>query len=82
MFNPISYSIKLKEAGLSPKIADVISEEMVDMINMHIATKDNLVQMEFRLKTELKEFIIKALLVGFSSMATIQGTITYFINHN
>jgi hypothetical protein len=79
-FNPITYANKLKEAGLSAKVADAQAEEMVNMMNLHIATQENLIQMEFRLKTELKEFIIRAWLVGFSSLATIQGVVMYFMN--
>jgi hypothetical protein len=78
-FNPITYANKLKEAGMAARIADVQAEEMVNMINTHIATKEDLIAMEYRLKTDLKEFMIKALVTGFGSMTTILGIVMFFI---
>ena len=41
-FNAISYSNKLKDAGLQNKVAEIHAEEMSNIISYEVATKQDL----------------------------------------
>lgn len=52
-FNAITYSKKLQAAGLHKDIADVQAEEMSVIINNDLVTKQDLLNLEVRLKNEI-----------------------------
>lgn len=52
-FNAITYSNKLHDAGLNKKIADVQAQEMSDIINNDLSTKQDLLNLEINIKQDL-----------------------------
>ena len=57
-FNAISYSNKLKDAGLEHKVAEIHAEEMSNIINADIATKADLVHLEHKMIIKLGSLVI------------------------
>jgi len=62
-FNAITYANRLKNAGLASAIADVEAEEMSNLINNDLASKQDLLNVELKLLSEIKnlknEMIVK-----------------------
>ena len=54
-FNAITYANKLKKAGMEPKVADVMAEEMSTIMDLMLVTKKDLKETECVLKRELTE---------------------------
>jgi hypothetical protein len=73
-FNAITYANKLKKAGLDVKIADVQAEEMSEMINSTLATKEDLKIFKF----ELQAFIVKSLIAVVGILGGLQ-TLFHFV---
>lgn len=90
-FNAITYANKLKKAGMETKVADTQAEEMVNIMNSTVATKEDVAKLDNKLiaeiktlrnemkvmELELKGFIIKTIIYGFTALAAVQGFITY-----
>lgn len=75
-FNAITYANKLKDAGMATRVADVQAEEMVNMMNGSIATKEDVKTLRNEMKIlelELKGFIVKSLIVSVSVIGGLQG---------
>lgn len=52
-FNAVTYANKLKEAGMSPRIADVQAEELVNLMNDSVATKNDINILRNETKTDI-----------------------------
>lgn len=101
-FNAITYANKLKKAGMETKVADTQAEEMVNIMNSALATKEDVTSLNDVMKSEikaldnkftteikslrnemkvmeleLKGFIIKTIIYGFTALAAVQGFVTY-----
>lgn len=77
-FNAISYSNKMCAAGLEKKIADVVAEELSEVINNDLATKSDLFGVKNDLKHEIQaiknEIIVKVggmMIAGFGILGFI-----------
>ena len=66
-FNAITYANKLKDAGMSARIADVQAEEMTEIINSELVTKSFL-------ETKLHELELK-MIVKLGSFMVVQSGI-------
>lgn len=58
-FNPITYSHKLQEAGISQKAAEVQAEELSNFINNDIFTKQDGDSLKNELRIEIKELELR-----------------------
>jgi hypothetical protein len=86
-FNAITYANKLKKAGMETKVADTQAEEMVNIMNSTVATKEDVNKLRNETKEEmgklrsemkvmeleLKGFIIKALIAVVSVIGGLQA---------
>jgi hypothetical protein len=75
-------------AGMEAEVADIQAEELENIINNNVATKDDLKILELALKSdvqslelELKSFMIKSLITFLGVLVTFQGFMTYFIKN-
>jgi hypothetical protein len=57
-FNAISYSNKLKDAGVQNKIAEIHAEEMSNLINNEMATKQDLALLKNEMIIKLGSIVI------------------------
>ena len=57
-FNGIIYQNKLKEAGLDSKIAEVHAEEVQNILNTEIATKQDLNLLEHKMIIKLGSLVV------------------------
>lgn len=57
-FNAITYSNKLKEAGLESSIANVHAEEIANVINNEVATKQDMTILEHKLVIKLGSIVV------------------------
>lgn len=86
-FNAITYANKLKKAGMETKVADTQAEEMVNIMNSTVATKEDVNKLDNKITTEiktlrnemkvmeleLKGFLIKALIAVVSVIGGLQA---------
>lgn len=80
-FNAITYSNKLKKAKDSNQLAEIQAEELSNIINNDLATKQDiqlLKQDVEKLKMELQAFMVKAFLIGVGAIAGLQ-TLFHFL---
>lgn len=68
-FNAISYANKLKKAKDQNEMADIQAEEMSNLINNDLSTKDDLKI----LKMELQSFIVKSLITSIGLIGGLQA---------
>jgi hypothetical protein len=73
-FNAITYSNKLKNAGLQTEIADIHAEEMCNIINNEVATKQDLALLENKMIIKLGTIVIGCTFI-ISMMIGILGFI-------
>jgi hypothetical protein len=73
-YNPITFSQKLNEAGLSKNIADLHAEELCNILNSDLCTKADIKELELK----IYGFIFKAKALIISVLGTIQ-TILHFL---
>lgn len=57
-FDTLSYSKKLEVAGFTRQQAEVQAEAMWEIIEDKLATKQDIKELEYRLKSELPKWII------------------------
>lgn len=57
-FNAIVYQNKLREAGLDMKIAEIHAEEMQNLLNTDISTKQDLVHLEHKMIIKLGSLVV------------------------
>lgn len=57
-FNAIVYQNKLREAGLDMKIAQIHAEEMQNLLNTDISTKQDLVHLEHKMIIKLGSLVV------------------------
>lgn len=78
-FNPVTYQKKLKDAGMEARVAEVQAEEMSNFVNNTLVTKDDLRKELDMLEMRIQGFMVKALIVAVTMMATIQGIVGHFM---
>ena len=71
-FNAISYSKRLKEAGLQNKIAEIHAEEMSNIITNEVATKQDLELLKNEMIIKLGTIVITCTFI-ISMMIGILG---------
>lgn len=90
-FNAVTYANKLKEAGMAAKVADVQAEELVNLMNDSVATKNdiNILRNETKaditqlrndmkiMELEIKGFLIRSLIMLGGAVITFQSIIGY-----
>lgn len=90
-FNAVTYANKLKEAGMATKVADVQAEELVNLMNDSVATKNdiNILRNETKaditqlrndmkiMELEIKGFLIRSLIMLGGAVITFQSIIGY-----
>ena len=90
-FNAVTYANKLKEAGMSAKVADVQAEELVNLMNDSVATKNDINNLKNETKAditqlrndmkimelEIKGFLIRSLIMLGGAVITFQSIIGY-----
>lgn len=65
-YNPLTYSRKLENAGINDKAADVIAQELSNLINEDLATKSDLKVLETKLVIKLGGIMITGItILGF-----------------
>lgn len=93
VFNAITYANKLKQAGMEVKVADTQAEEMVNIMNSTVATKEDVSKLDNKITNEIKSlrsemkvmefeikgFIVKSLITAIGILATVQGLVSYFM---
>jgi len=57
-FNAIVYQNKLREAGLDMRIAEIHAEEMQNILNTDIATKQDLIHLENKMIIKLGSLVV------------------------
>ena len=57
-FNAIAYQNKLRNAGLETKIAEIHAEEIQNMLNTDIATKQDLTHLEHKMIIKLGSLVV------------------------
>lgn len=80
-FNAVTYARRLKVAGMNADAADIQAEELENIINNNVATKDDLIILELSLENKLKSFMVKSMVTTLGVLVTLQGFMTYFIKH-
>lgn len=82
IFNAITYANKLKDAGMQSKVADVLTEETVNMMNATTATKEDVAAIRNEMKVmelELKGFIVKSLITTVGVLGILQGILGHLL---
>jgi len=77
-FNAITYANKLKNAGLSSSIADVEAEEISNLINNDLSTKQDVKDLEIRIVGEIKN-LKNEMTIKLGSMMVIGMAVLGFI---
>lgn len=77
-FNAIVYQNKLKNAGLEMKIAEIHAEEMQNLLNNEVSTKQDLVHLEHKMIIKLGSLVIGctfiiSLMIGVLGFLIRQG---------
>ncbi len=61
-FNTLAYANKLKAVGFSEKQAEAQAEAIAELVVDHLATKQDLKELELRLKAELRELELRTVI--------------------
>ena len=61
-FDTLAYANKLKAAGFSEKQAEVQAEVIAELAVDHLATKQDLKELELRLKADLRELELRTVI--------------------
>jgi len=77
-FNAIIFQNKLKNAGLKMEIAEIHAEEMQNLLNNEVATKQDLVHLEHKMIIKLGSLVIGctfivSLMIGVLGFLIRQG---------
>lgn len=57
-FNAIVYQNKLKDAGLNVKVAEIHAEEMQNLLNNEVSTKQDLIHLEHKMIIKLGSLVV------------------------
>ena len=79
-FNAITYANKLKKAKDNNELADIQAEELSNVVNNDLATKQDiqiLKQDIDKLKMELQAFIVRAFLMGIGAIGGLQALLHF-----
>ncbi len=70
-FDTLAYAKKLKAAGFTEQQAEVQAEALKDIIGERLATKQDLTELEMRLKHDLTVRLGGMLVAGIAIVATL-----------